>query len=112
MIDLSLKERATLAKLEHKSAYIQRQANDFTLFLGGKVLCQLNSEVCKSLVEKKVLVEIGNNHIVTTKLDNDDDFLGVQSTETEYTDERWIYVADPRMFEPNFIIGDEDELPF
>lgn len=111
MVDLNLKERATLAKLEHKSAYVQREADNFTLFFDGRVLCQLDSVVCKSLIEKKVFVEIGNRHTTISSIDGDD-FLGVESKETTYIDERWIYVADPRFFAPNFVIGEEDDLPF
>lgn len=87
--DLTPQERATLGRLERSDALVYRQAEDFSLVIGGYYVCDLSRGICKSLIEKNALIELGEN----TK---------VQGDGTE-----WVYAADPNLFSPLFQIGND-----
>lgn len=86
MLELTPEERAVLSQLESRESFVYRQAEEFCLKIKGKILCMLKSEVCKSLIEKKALIELG------TKSGK-----GWLNDITE-----WIYVSDPRLYAPQF----------
>ena len=95
MLDLTLEERAVLSRLESRQSFVYRQAETFWLKVKGKVLCTLNSSVCKSLIEKRALVELGTNTSPYFKQSFDVGQELDDSTE-------WIYVSDPRLYAPQF----------
>jgi hypothetical protein len=80
MLDLSQEERNLLNSLQKTNMVIRRQADDFTLYVGTKKIRTLKTKVCLRLIELGAL-------IVKT------------SSDTE-----WIYIADRRIFAPNFEI--------
>ena len=89
MVDLTKEERTLLARLEKSDAFVYRQAEHFTLVYGGYMVCVLDTNTCRRLIDLGCLVEIGK------QVNADDD-----------TD--WIYGADPSLFAPNFVISDDE----
>ena len=94
MLDLTPEERAVLSRLESREAFVYRQAEDFYLKLKGRVFCTINSDICKSLIEKKALIELGTN---TNPYHKQCFRVGITNDSTE-----WIYVSDPRLYAPQF----------
>ena len=84
--DFTPEERATLARLERSDAFVYRQAEQFSLVIAGYYICDLDTEICKSLIEKKAMFELGEN------------------TQPKGDGTEWVYAADPRMFAPQFVI--------
>ena len=81
MLDLSKEERNLLNSLQKTNMIIRRQADDFTLYVGSRKIRTLRAEICLRLIELGALIV------------------------KENTDTEWTYVADRRIFAPNFEIG-------
>lgn len=62
----------------------------------------LDTETCRSLIDKKALVEIGSNHMYVNETGSG------KNTQSVLQEERWIYAADPRLFAPRFQIEESD----
>ena len=82
MLDLTKEERTLLARLEKADAFIHRQAEDFSLVISGFYVCAVKADICKSLISKHCLNEVGENK------------------KEDLTE--WLYGADPILFAPNF----------
>lgn len=78
MLDLTEYERFTL-NLVGRTGRIFRQAESFTIFLGENIF-SLDPDICKSLIDKKYLKEVQEDI------------------------EAWVYMAEAKMFEPNYIV--------
>jgi len=83
MLDLSKEERIVLNRVgEHGQVF--RQADVFMLVAGSKMDHELDSDVCKSLINKGALKEIRED-------------VGA-----------WIYIAEAKLFSPNYIVEHDD----
>jgi len=78
MLDLSKKEREYLNKIGKKGK-VYRQTNLFVLVKDNSRRI-LATDPCKSLIDKGALKEVQEN------------------------DEAWIYMAEARLFAPNYIV--------
>ena len=92
MIELSAEERTLLARLEKPGAFVYRQAEEFSLIYEGFYVCKLDTKVCRDLIEKACLVEVGQ-----------------KEPENEEDDTMWLYGADPRLFAPQFQVETDND---
>jgi len=82
VLDLTTEERALLNHVGPQGR-IFRQAEYYILYADGNII--LDAVLCKSLIEKKYLRQVQND------------------------DEAWVYMAESRMFEPNYIVEHYEE---
>ncbi len=107
MLDLNKEQRTLLARMEQPNALIYRQADIFYLVVNGFSICDLDQEVCKSLIELGALVELGKNvtQVPGVMMDVEGPYRVEDIPPIDVTE--WVYAADPRCFGPNWQLGEQ-----